>query len=97
MHFLVSQGRSYIYLFIYLFIYIYLYILILFLPLVAWLEEEVLSARASGAKGGGLQECTGGLNDRDYNTQERAGLLETYNTQERAGLLEIYNTQERAG
>lgn len=26
--------------------------------------EEVLSARASGAKGGGLDECTGGLKDR---------------------------------
>lgn len=26
--------------------------------------EEVLSARASGARGGGLDECTGGLNGR---------------------------------
>lgn len=28
--------------------------------------EEVLSARASGASGGGLDECTGGLNGRFY-------------------------------
>lgn len=26
--------------------------------------EEVLSARANGARGGGLDECTGGLNGR---------------------------------
>lgn len=33
--------------------------------------EEVLSARANGAKGGGLDECTGGLNGRFW--QEKQG------------------------
>ncbi len=33
--------------------------------------EEVLSARANGARGGGLDECTGGLNGRFW--QEKQG------------------------
>lgn len=33
--------------------------------------EEVLSARARGAMGGGLEECVGGLNGRFWTREKR--------------------------
>lgn len=37
--------------------------------------EEVLSARANGAMGGGLAECTGGLNGRLWKDKKEKGRL----------------------
>lgn len=38
--------------------------------------EEVLSARASGARGGGLDECTGGLNGRFLYEKQGKGRID---------------------